>query len=99
MLEVKHIQGSVTVTYGEDDHYVYKNHMDALLGHVMRVCGIKFKYELCNALSLHRAGISRCRNGSEIPEHWYLRLHEYSGVPVADLRALTNQVNKYKRLK
>lgn len=68
----------------------YDSAIDALLNHIMRELGIAGrggKTVVIASLCIDHAAISRCRHGLQgIPEHYLLRAHEYSGIPLAELR-------------
>ena len=77
--------------------------IDALLNHIMRVLGIGgrgMKTFVIASLCIDHAAISRCRHGQQlVQEAWLLRAHEFSGIPVAELRAvagLPSQVAPHK---
>jgi hypothetical protein len=59
--------------------------IDAIINHVTRELGIK-SGALLLAIGIDPSSISRCRKGGmPIQETWLLRLHQFSGVPVAEM--------------
>lgn len=97
--EVKTIEGKVWIRLEGMPAGVWKTYdspIDSLIAHVQRELAISSKMNgmasgvVLSAISVDPASISRCRarqgGYSAIPEHWLLRLHEFSGIPVSELR-------------
>lgn len=63
--------------------------VDALLLYCGTVVGEK-KSVVLRDCSISAGDVSRVRRGAPIPDIWILKLHEYTGIPVSELRALSN---------
>lgn len=64
---------------------------DVVLAYVMLQLGIIKKITLLRAVGIEPSSVSRLHKLSlAVPARWYLRLHEYSGIPIADLREIAN---------
>lgn len=60
--------------------------IDAILNRVRKELGVT-RTAIYNATGLHAESVSRCRKGQyRIVEEWILRLSDYSGIPVSELR-------------
>jgi hypothetical protein len=68
----------------------YRSPIDSLVAHLSRelmLHGQGSKTVIIASLCIDHAAISRCRSGQQpVREAWLLRMHEYSGIPVAELR-------------
>lgn len=65
---------------------IAKSPIDAMLCRVEAQCGCT-RTEICESLGIHAASITRCRQGVEpLRDEWILRMHDFSGIPVAELR-------------
>ncbi len=68
----------------------YDSGIDSLLAHIARelcISGRGAKTVVIASLCIDHAAISRCRHGpQQIQEHWLLRAHEFTGIPIAELR-------------
>lgn len=73
---------------------IYKTKLDALFGYVQRELQEKKKGPFLNDLGITSEYASRVRNGHEkMPELWYLRINEYSGIPISELRKIMASVS------
>lgn len=68
----------------------YQSAIDSLIAHIKRELLLHARGSsgvVVDSLMIDHAAVSRCRTGvQKIPESWLLRMHEYSGIPVAELR-------------
>lgn len=68
---------------------IYKTKVEALLGHVQHELDVTYK-ELLAGAEICDSMISRIRKGkSPMPPLWFLKLHEYSGISVRELREVS----------
>lgn len=63
--------------------------VDALLLYCGSIVGEK-KSAVLRDCSISAGDVSRVRKGAPIPDIWILKLHEYTGIPISELRALSN---------
>lgn len=70
--------------------------VDALLLYCGSVVGEK-KSAVIRDCSISAGDVSRVRQGAPIPDIWILKLHEYTGLPISELRTLSNTVPQITR--
>lgn len=98
---VKHAaDGSVMLRYEGDvvgTYRPFRTRIDALLGRVEDEYRLKRARSgrslsgLPSQLGIAHASISRCRAGKYgLPQEWLLRMHDYSGIPIEELRKIAN---------
>jgi hypothetical protein len=74
--------------------------IDKLLAHIEAHLGLSGVYgqrgdTLAN-LGMHRSCVSRVRSGERsIPPEWFLAMHEWSGIPVAELRQVAGVESEF----
>ena len=84
-------EGRIIIISYENGLKRMKVSIDSLLEHVMYVMNLKNVKEFRTDLNISDAQISRIRiKDLDIPESWILRLHEYSGISVSELRLVSN---------
>lgn len=65
---------------------VANSDIDAMLDHIKRALGVGVM-EILRAIGLDASAVTRCRQGKQpLADQWVLRLSDYSGIPVSDLR-------------
>ena len=102
-IEVAQIDGRICVrTQGMPAgiFYKYDHPVDSLLAHVQRELSpvIRSAGYLCIATGIPHAAVCRIkRGGGDIPEAWFLRLNEFSGIPVEELRRVAVEPAKVER--
>lgn len=88
--EIKRIDGKPAVRFEHTPAGAWKvarSEIDAILEHVHREIPKLQRGVLLAAVNIHNASVSRCRHGSEpIQDSWLLRLQDFSGIPVSELR-------------
>lgn len=63
--------------------------IDRLIGHLMIVTGHVKSETLLTALNIHASSVSRVRNEKEnLPAEWLVRMADYSGLSLRDLREI-----------
>lgn len=75
--------------------------IDSVIAHVQRELGLKRRNVgvIIDAIYVDAACLTRCRQGvyKSIPEHWLMRLQDFSGIPVDELRIVANIVGNIGR--
>jgi hypothetical protein len=65
--------------------------IDGLLEYVRLEIGAPSIHVVKEMLQISDAGLSRCRHDkASLPEHWIMRMHELSGIPIRELREAFN---------
>lgn len=84
-------EGLVTTITYEDKTTFTKKTIEALIYHAMLVSGEKHKSGFMSVVRLDSATLSRARKGrANISDVLILRIHEYTGIPVSELRWISN---------
>ena len=102
-IEVTKIDGKIcvrTVGMPQGIFYKYDHKIDSLLAHAQRELSpvIRSPGHLCVATGIPHAAVCRIKRvGGEIPEAWFLRLNEFSGIPVEELRRVAVEPAKIER--
>jgi hypothetical protein len=68
---------------------IYKTRIDALIGHVKYKLGIRWTNAVIEGVGIHATSISKVRNNVfDIPLDWFIRIHDFSGLSIEELRAV-----------
>lgn len=88
--EIKLIDGKPAIRFENTPQgawVVAESEIDAILAHIQREIPNLTRGAMLVAIGVDTASISRCRNGRmPVLESWLLRMQEFSGIPVAELR-------------
>lgn len=68
----------------------YDSPIDALIDMVMRKMGYVLKEEAVFAMGGNCNILFRYRRGAKVPTSWLFHAHEVTGIPAAELRAITD---------
>ena len=91
---VRQVGGKVHVKLlgmAAEDWLVYDHPVDSLIDHARREMGNSHlsAQRICTAAGLAQSIMAKCRRGhANIPPLWILRLHDLTGVSIADLRTV-----------
>ncbi len=89
VIETKRIDGKPALRFegsAAGAWRVAKSEIDAMLDHVKRELRVR-RQMIYDAIGASDSSISRCRTGEmPVQEQWILRLSDYSGIPVDELR-------------
>lgn len=90
IVEVTHEELQTTITY-DDGHKITMPTIEALLYHVMLISEEQHRREFLSVIRLDSSTISRIKSGEyQVSDKIILRLHEYTGIPVSELRLVSN---------
>lgn len=68
----------------------YNSPIDALIDFIMHKMGYKLKEEALFAMGGNGNILFRYRRGAKVPTSWLFHAHEVTGIPAAELRAITD---------